>query len=194
MYGWYVQHNGHAVVCTLAECSPSPNSPKIEFRKFTGTEKWDFQSEPLSISSVLSSCQRRSFSGCGRVHGTVEQDPKISLLFQQRLQAVAPSSAPETSRNRVCKHSPAISAPTVEPCVFDAAEATSPVVAGAGHSVFSRISQMCLNFWNKDLFTTWKILAVNQPVSGSGSLGMHPGTVPVCFSLIRLVGSTLQLA
>lgn len=47
---------------------------------------------------------------------------------------------------------------------LDAAEAVSPVVAGAGHSVFSRISQTCLNFWNKDLFTTWKILAVNQRI------------------------------
>lgn len=47
---------------------------------------------------------------------------------------------------------------------LDAAEAMSPVVAGTGHSVFSRISQVCLNVWNKDLFTTWKILAVNQHI------------------------------
>lgn len=79
------------------------------------------------------------------------------------------------------------------PECLDAAEATSPVVAGAGHSVFSRISQMCLSFWNKDLFTIWKILAVNLHIR-LWSLWTHPEIVPVCFSLILLVGSILQLA
>lgn len=71
-------------------------------------------------------------------------------------------------------------------------EATSPVVAGTGHSVFSRISQMCLNFQNKDLFTPWKILAVNERIR-LWSLRMNPGIASVCFSLVLLVGSTLGL-
>lgn len=79
------------------------------------------------------------------------------------------------------------------PVCLHAAEATSPVVAGTGHSVFSRISQMCSNFWNKDLFTPWKILAVNEHIR-LWSLRMHPETVPVCLGLVLLVGSTLQLA
>lgn len=163
-----------------------PNSPKIKFRKLTVSKKCVFQSEPHSISSVLSSC----LSGCERVHGSMKQDPKLLLLFQQRLQAVALSSAPQT----LCVSSVLPSQlQQCSPVCLHAAEATSPVVAGAGHSVFSRISQMCLNFWSKDLFTTWKILAVNQHIR-LWSLMMHPGTVPVCFSLILLVGNTLQLA
>lgn len=53
---------------------------------------------------------------------------------------------------------------------------------------------MCLNFWNKDLFTTWKTALAENQRMGPISLGMYPGTVPVRFSLILLVGSTFQLA
>lgn len=51
---------------------------------------------------------------------------------------------------------------------------------------------MCLNFQNKDLFTPWKILAVNERIR-LWSLRMNPGIASVCFSLVLLVGSTLGL-
>lgn len=174
--------------------SSSPNSLKIKFRKYTIAEKCDFQSEHPSISSAC----------LPTAEGEASVAAEVSIALRNRMQrssccfSAGCSAAPHGSQLcfRNCEHSPSLAGPTAYPCeLFGRVWGCGNLACRGGQqSGFSRISQMCLNCWNKDLFTTWKTaLAENQQIRPF-SLRTYPGTVPVRFNLFLLVGSAFRLA